>query len=68
LERLVERHEALTQSVELMAFENKERDRRLEERDKRLDGVLTQMAEGIARLLHVAEIHEHRIDDLEQDT
>jgi hypothetical protein len=58
LERLVERHEALTQSVELMALENKERDRRLEERDKRLDGVLTQMAEGIARLLHVAEIHE----------
>ena len=67
LERLVERHEALTQSVELMALENKERDRRLEERDKRLDGVLTQMAEGIARLLHVAEIHEHRIDDLEQN-
>ena len=75
LERLLERHEALTQSVELMALENKERDRRmderdkrLEERDKRLDGVLTQMAEGIARLLHVAEIHEQRIDRLEQDT
>jgi archaellum component FlaC len=58
LERLTERHEALTQTVELMAA-------RMEDRDKRLDGVLTQMAEGINRLLHVAEIHEQRIEDLE---
>ena len=58
LERLSERHEALTQTVELMAA-------RMEDRDKRLDGVLTQMAEGINRLLHVAEIHEQRIEDLE---
>jgi len=29
LERLTERHEALTQSVELMAAENRERDRRM---------------------------------------
>ena len=34
-------------------------------RDKRLDGVLTQMAAGIASLLHVAEIHEQRLSDLE---
>lgn len=74
LERLAERHEALTQSVELlvaenrsmaakvtsmtagitsMAAENKERDRRMGE-----------IMEGIARLLHVAEIHE-RITRLE---
>ena len=55
LERLTERHEALTQTVELMAAENRDR-------DKRLDGILTQMAEGITRLLHVAEIHEPRLD------
>jgi archaellum component FlaC len=77
LERLTERHEALTQSVELMALENKERDRRLavenkerdkrlEQRDQRLDKILNQMAEGIARLLHIAEIHEQRLDDLER--
>ena len=42
LDRLTERHEALTQTVELMAAENRDR-------DKRLDGILTQMAEGIAR-------------------
>ena len=51
LERLAERHEALTQSVELMAIENRQRDRRLGE-----------IMEGIASLLHVAEIHEQRLD------
>jgi hypothetical protein len=45
LERLTERHEALTQSVELMAAENRQRDRRMGE-----------IMEGIASLLHVAEI------------
>jgi hypothetical protein len=73
LEKLTERHEALTQTVELMALENKERDRRLEvlgksmeARDQRLDGILTQMADGILRLLHIAEIHEQRLDNLER--
>jgi hypothetical protein len=54
LERLTERHEALTQTVELMAAENKERDRRMWE-----------IMEGMARLLHIAEIHEQRIERLE---
>jgi chromosome segregation ATPase len=54
LESLKERHEALTQSVELMAAENRERDRRM-----------TEIMEAIARLVHVAEIHEHRIERLE---
>ena len=47
LERLTERHEALTQTVELMALENNHR--------------FGQMLEGITRLLHVAEIHEQRL-------
>jgi len=55
LERLAERHEALTQTVELMAAENRERDRRLAE-----------IMEGVARLLHVAEIHERRSERLEE--
>ena len=54
LEKLTERHEALTQSVELMAAENRQRDRRMAE-----------VMEGIARLLHVAEIREQRIERLE---
>jgi hypothetical protein len=55
LERPTERHEALTQTVELMATENRQRDRRLGE-----------IMEGIASLLHVAEIHEHRLDQHEE--
>jgi hypothetical protein len=55
LERLTERHEALTQSVELMAAENRERDRRFGD-----------IMEGLARLLHIAEIHERRLTDLEE--
>ena len=54
LERLTERHEALTQTVELMAAENRARDKRIGE-----------IMEGIAKLLLVAEIHEKRLSDLE---
>jgi len=54
LERLTERHEALTQTVELMAAENRQRDQRMGE-----------IMEGIARLLHVARIREQRIEPLE---
>ena len=56
LEKLVERHEALAQTVELMAAENRERDRRLGE-----------IMEAIARLVHVAELPERRIERLEGD-
>ena len=51
LERLTERHEALTQTAELMAMENSQRDRRLGE-----------IMEGIASLLHIAEKREQRLD------
>ncbi len=54
LERLTERHEALTQTVELTTAENRQRDQRMSE-----------IMEGIARLLHVAEIHEQRLERLE---
>lgn len=40
--KLVERHEALTQSIELIANDLSE-----------LRGLVTQVAEGTARLLHV---------------
>ncbi len=58
LERLVERHEALTQSVELMALENRQMAVENKQRDKRMGEIM----EGIARLLHVAEIHEQRLE------
>jgi archaellum component FlaC len=54
LERLTQRHEALTQTVELLT--------------KDLSGMrvlVSDIAGGTARLLHVAEIHERRISRLE---
>ncbi len=60
LEKLTERHEALTQTVERMAVENRDR-------DERLNKTLAQIVDGMARLLHVAEIHEQRIERLEGD-
>ncbi|MFZ0704847.1 MAG: hypothetical protein WAM71_04530 [Candidatus Korobacteraceae bacterium] len=55
LEKLTARHEALTQTVELLT------------RD--IDGMKTyisEIAEGTARLLHIAQIHEHRITRFEE--
>ena len=51
LEKLTERHEALTQTVELMAAENRERGKQMD-----------QVMEGLARLLHTAQIHEQRLE------
>jgi len=61
LEKLTERHEALTQSVELMAVENRAGFARLE----RVERILGQMAQSMDTLARVMELHEHRIDDLE---
>lgn len=61
LERLTERHEALTQTVELMAAENRQMAAENKQRDRRLGEIM----EGLARLLHVAEIREQRIERLE---
>jgi archaellum component FlaC len=62
LERLTERHEALTMNVELMGH--------------RIDGAITAInqvitainkdAENIRALTHIVEMHEHRIGDLEE--
>ena len=54
LQRLVERHEALTQSVELLAKETRE-----------LRAAVSQDAENIRALARIAEIHERRITHLE---
>jgi hypothetical protein len=35
-------------------------------RNVRLEGLVTGIAEGTARLLHVIEVHEQRIRDLEE--
>ena len=55
--KLGERHEALTQTVELLADDLRE-----------LQGLVTDIAEGTARLLRVAELHEQRNTRLEERT
>ncbi len=54
LERLTQRQEALTQTVELLTKDLSD-----------MKGLVNNIAEGTARLLHVAEIHEKRISRLE---
>ena len=49
LDRLTERHEALTQSVELLARTSHEHSQQI-----------TDIMEAAARLLHIAQIHEKR--------
>ena len=54
LDRLTERHEALTQTEELLA------------RDLQgLRDFSKEIADGTARLLHIAQIHEQRLTRLE---
>jgi archaellum component FlaC len=56
LERLTRRHEALTQSVELLTKDLSD-----------MKVLVNDITEGTARLLHVAEIHEKRISRLEDE-
>jgi len=72
LERLTGRHEALTQTGELMAAESRDRNAQLDkafgelgQRVGELSQMMGQVTEAIARLVHVAEIHEQRLDRLE---
>ncbi len=79
LDRLVGRHEALSQSVELLTKDVREMGQRMDEMGQRnavlfnqlgqhvgsLTKYVGEIAEGTARLLHVAEMHEHRITRLE---
>ena len=61
IERLTERHEALTQSVELLHGESVEQSKRIE----RLIVAAAQDAENIRALVRIAEAHERRLTDLE---
>lgn len=59
-----ERLEALTHSVELLAAMHKDSEKRMQ----RLEELVTDIAEGTARLLHVVEVHEQRINRLEANS
>jgi hypothetical protein len=61
LDRLTERHEALTHTIELMMAENRDRDQKFEVERQRSQQRWNEVVEAIARLAHVAQIHEQRI-------
>jgi len=54
LDRLTERHEALTQSVEMLTSDLHE-----------MRGIVVQILGGIEKLANVAESHERRLKRLE---
>jgi hypothetical protein len=53
-----ERLEALTRNLELLSLETEKHDRQIAQ----LGTLVTEVAEGTARLLRVVEMHEHRLD------
>ncbi len=65
LDRLVARHEALTQSVELLTSDLHEMQTENRRRDALLAVALMGMAEGIDKLSRIVESHERRLSRLE---
>ena len=61
LERLTDRHEALTMTVELMSLEGKRVSRDIE----KLLEITRRDGEHILALARVAEAHEHRLERIE---
>jgi hypothetical protein len=61
IERLTERHEALTQSVELLHAESVQHTKQI----KALLATATRDGEHIRALVRIAEIHERRLPHLE---
>jgi hypothetical protein len=62
LEKLTERHEALTQSVELLRIAQEETDKRF----KRVAELFAQTDGFINDLARIARSHEDRLDSLER--
>jgi hypothetical protein len=67
LDRLTERHEALTQTVELIVAMQRENEERFEKRFAQIAANQERDAEHINALVRIAEVHEHRLSGLEGD-
>jgi hypothetical protein len=79
LDRLAERHEALTQTVELMIHQQREWwernlewqakaeqwQEKAEKRQEKNEILMARMLESIDSLARIAHVHERRISDLE---
>jgi hypothetical protein len=61
LERLTERHEALTQTVEITASMQQENERIIKRLGERVD----QVTAAVAVLVRIVESHERRLDNLD---
>ena len=65
LDRLTERHEALTQSVEMFIHESREGHARLVSSQTKTEKMLAEVVESINSLARIAHAHENRITHLE---
>jgi hypothetical protein len=68
MDRLTERHEALTQSVELLFHAQDRHDKqldRLEQMQAKNETLMAQVMESISSLARIAHAHENRISRLE---
>ncbi len=61
LDRLTERHEALTQSVQLLLHESREHTRQMHEHTRQIEA----LRDASSALLQIVQLHENRISGLE---
>jgi hypothetical protein len=64
LDRLTGRHEALTQSVEMLLIEGREQDKRMDTMDTRLSGPIERLV-GLVELTDIVKNHEDGLNGLE---
>ena len=67
LDRLTERHEALTQTLELVAAMHIANDKEFRERFAEIAKLQQQDGEHIRALVRIAELHHERLSRLEGD-
>ena len=63
IELLTERHEALTQTVELILRMQRDNEERFQQRFQKNEERLAQLMDTMNRLGRIIEIHEHRLDE-----
>jgi hypothetical protein len=65
LDRLTARHEALTQSVEILVHSQKDFLDRQEAINEKNQIVMAELMESVTSLARIAQAHERRISDIE---
>jgi hypothetical protein len=68
MDRLKDRHEALTQSVELLFHAQDRHDKqldRLEQMQAKNETIMAQLMETVGSLARIAQAHENRISGLD---